>query len=47
MPIQTCNSGHKVAVLNAQNHRLGLALIETSISAANHGVLHAQMTCEV
>ena len=36
------NSGGKVAVLNAQNHRWGLGPIETSISGANHAVLNAQ-----
>ena len=36
------NSGHNVAVVNAQNHRWGLGPIETYNSAANHAVLHAQ-----
>ena len=37
----TINSGHNVAVVNAQNHRCGLGPIETSNSDANHDVLHA------
>ena len=41
-PIETINSGHNAAVVNAQNHRRGLGPIETSISDANHVVLHAQ-----
>ena len=40
-PIETCNSGAKVAVLH-ENHRLGLGPIETSNSDSNHVVLHAQ-----
>ena len=40
-PVQTCNSGHNVAVLNAQIHRWGQGHIETSYSGANHAVLHA------
>ena len=41
-PIDTCNFGPKVAILNAQNHRGGLEPIDTSFSGANHAVLHAQ-----
>ena len=41
-PIETCNSGPKVALLNAQNHRSGLGPIETSNSGANRAVLHLQ-----
>ena len=41
-PIETCNSGPKVALLNAQNHRLGLGPIETSDCDARNAVLHAQ-----
>ena len=38
-PIETCNSGPKVAHLNAENRRSGLGPIETG---ANHPVLHGQ-----
>ena len=40
--IETCYSGPKVAVLNAQNHRWGLEPKETSKSGTNHEVLKAQ-----
>ena len=40
--METCNSGPKVAPLNAQNRRSGLGPIETSNSGANHDVLQAQ-----
>ena len=38
----TINSGHNVAVVNAQNHRLALGPVETSISDAKVAVLNAQ-----
>ena len=38
----TINSGHNVAVVNAQNHRLRFGPIETSISDAKVAVLNAQ-----
>ena len=38
----TINSCHNVAVVNAQNHRLALGPIETSISDAKVAVLNAQ-----
>ena len=38
----TINSGHNVAVVNAQNHRLALGPVETSISDAKFAVLNAQ-----
>ena len=38
----TINSCHNVAVVNAQNHRLALGLIETSFSDAKVAVLNAQ-----
>ena len=38
----TCNSGAKVAFLNAKKHMCGLGPIETSNSDDNHVVLHAQ-----
>ena len=40
--MKTINSGHNVAVVNAQNHRRRLGPMETSNSGANHVVLHAQ-----
>ena len=36
------NSGHNVAVVNAQIHKGGLGPIETSYSDAKDGVLNAQ-----
>ena len=41
-PIETIDSGHNDAVVNAENHRWGLRPIETCNSDANHVVLHAQ-----
>ena len=41
-PIETCNSAPKVAVLHANTADKGWDTIETSISGANHAVLHAQ-----
>ena len=41
-PIEAIISGHKVAVLNAQNKRWGRGPIETSISGPKHTVLNAQ-----
>ena len=38
----TINSGHNVAVVNAQNHRVALGPVETSISDAKVAVLNAQ-----
>ena len=39
----TINSGHNVAVVNAQNHRLALGPVETSISDAKVAVLNAKI----
>ena len=41
-PIETINSGHNVAAVKAQNHRLGLGPIETCNSGYNDAVLHVQ-----
>ena len=38
-PIETCNSGPKCTVLDAQNHRWGLGPIQTCYSRANYDVL--------
>ena len=40
--METSDSGAKVAVLNAQNHRWGLGPMESSDSGANPAVLHSQ-----
>ena len=40
--METCNSGPKVALMNAQNHRSGLGPIEPSISGVNQAFFHAQ-----
>ena len=40
--IETCNSGTKVAALNAKNFRRSLGPIETCNSDANHDVMQAQ-----
>ena len=45
-PIETCNSGAKVAVLNAKKTRSGLGPIETCISGPKVAVLHAKATNE-
>ena len=45
-PIVTCNSGAKVAVLNAKNHRLGVGPIETCNSGHKVAVLDAKTTDE-
>ena len=42
VPIETINSGHNVAVVNAQIHKGGLGPIETSYSDAKDAVLNAQ-----
>ena len=44
--METCNSGAKVAVLNAKNHRCGLGPIETCNSGPKGAVLHAKATNE-
>ena len=41
-PIETINSGHNVAVVNAQNYRGGLGPIETCNSGAKDAVLNAK-----
>ena len=41
--IQTCKSGPKVAVLQAQNHRWGVVPIEICDFGAKHAVLFAQI----
>ena len=46
-PIETCNSGTKVADLNAKNLRRSLGPIETCISDPKDAVLHAKTTKEV
>ena len=40
--METINSGHNVAVVNAQNHRCGLGPIATSNSDAKVAVLNEQ-----
>ena len=45
-PIETGNSGAKVDVLNAKNHRWGLGPIETFNSGPKVAVLHAKTTNE-
>ena len=42
MPIETCNSAPKVAVLGGKTKDKGLGPIEICISGANHAVVHAQ-----
>ena len=42
--IETCNSGTKVAVLNAKNFRRSLGPIETSNSDPKVAVLHSKTT---
>ena len=44
--METSNSGHNVAVVNAQNHRWGLRPIETCNSGTKVAVLHAKTTDE-
>ena len=44
--METSNSEDMHAVLHAQNHRLGMGLIETCNSAPNVYVLHAKTTDE-
>ena len=44
--IETCNSGSKVTVLNAKNHRQGVEHIETSNSGPKVAVLHSKTTDE-
>ena len=46
-PVETINSGHNVAVVNAQNHRWGLGPIETCSSGAKVAVLNAKNVGEV
>ena len=45
-PIETYNSGAKVAVLKAKNDRWGLGPKETCISDPKVAVLHAKATNE-
>ena len=40
--IETINSGHNIAVVNAQNHRRELGPIETCTSGAKGAVLIAK-----
>ena len=40
----TCNSGAKVALLNAKKHRCGLGPIETCNGGPKVAVLHAKTT---
>ena len=42
VPIETCNSAPKVAVLGGKTKEKGLGPIVTCISGANHVVVHAQ-----
>ena len=42
MPIETCNSAPKIAVLGGKTKDKGLGPIEICISGANHAVVHAQ-----
>ena len=46
-PVETIDSGHNVAVVNAQNHRWGLGPIVTCSSGAKVAVLNAQNVGEV
>ena len=41
---ESCNSGAKVAVLNAKNHKLGLGHRETCNSGAKGAVFNAKKT---
>ena len=41
-PIETINSGHNGAVMNAQNHRWGLGPIQACNSGHNDAVVNAQ-----
>ena len=41
--MQTCNSGYKVAVSNAQYNRCGLGPIETCNTDPKHAVVHSQI----
>ena len=45
--MKTINSGHNVAVVNAQNHRLGLGPIETRNSRAKVAVLNVKTIGDV
>ena len=44
--METCNSGAKVALLNANSHWCGLGPIETCNSGPKVAVLHAKATNE-